>query len=69
MDNQERLNVIEQELVLVKKRSEKAEKKIDELESIVGSLRNRLDKVQSQLSGGEAATKVVWTPVSRTSLL
>jgi chaperonin cofactor prefoldin len=43
--------VLEQQLVEVKKRSEKAEKKIDELETSLESLRNRLDKVQSQLSG------------------
>jgi hypothetical protein len=37
--------------VEVKKRSEKAEQKIDELKSIVTPPRNRLDRVQSQLSG------------------
>jgi uncharacterized coiled-coil protein SlyX len=50
MDNHERLNMLEQQLVEVNKRSEKADQKIDELESTLAPLRNRLDKVQSQLS-------------------
>ena len=60
MDEQERMKELERQLERQSQRSERAEKRLNERESVVAALRNRLDKVQSQLSGERQLRK--WLP-------